>query len=168
MSALPILPAHDPRHDGDRPGDGARLAPVIQMPASRRRARAEARGSYDDGRPTASQAQRVHRRVVEGEVVDPAPQAASFNIPVKKAVGYLAALALATTVAVGAGLALQPSAYDGPTFTHAVVGGESLWGIAEGLGAQRPVDDVVYDIKQLNGLEGNSLQAGQQIVLPAQ
>ena len=78
--------------------------------------------------------------------------------------GAIATLAL--TVGAGAlGVALQPSAYDGPTVTKSVVSGDSVWSLAQGVDTERPLEEVVADIERLNDVRG-ALQPGQRVVVP--
>lgn len=49
---------------------------------------------------------------------------------------------------------------------HTVLGGETLWTIAEDIAGDRDVRDVVAEIQRLNVLESSSVQAGQEIALP--
>ena len=78
--------------------------------------------------------------------------------------GAIATLAL--TVGAGAlGVALQPSAYDGPTVTKSVVSGDSVWSLAQGVNTERPLEEVVADIERLNDVRG-ALQPGQRVVVP--
>ena len=48
---------------------------------------------------------------------------------------------------------------------HGVVAGESIWSIAQGVNTDRPLEDVVTDIRALNDVEG-ALMVGQQIKVP--
>ncbi|QWW18954.1 LysM peptidoglycan-binding domain-containing protein [Schaalia sp. 19OD2882] len=72
-----------------------------------------------------------------------------------------------TALAAGVGIALQPSAYRGPTLTHSVVAGESVWSLAAAVDTDRPLEDVVTDIEALNDLDAG-LRVGQLVVLPVQ
>jgi len=63
------------------------------------------------------------------------------------------------------GLAIQPSAYDGPTVIKAAVSGDSIWSMAESVRSERPVEEIVADIERLNGISG-ALQPGQRLVVP--
>ncbi|MCI1641253.1 MAG: LysM peptidoglycan-binding domain-containing protein [Actinomyces sp.] len=87
--------------------------------------------------------------------------------PVLRIVTGMAAVAAATGVAVAAGVAAQPDPYAGPTFTHSVSAGESVWGLAAQLDSDRPLDEVVHDIERLNDLDGG-LSAGQEVTLPVE
>lgn len=70
-------------------------------------------------------------------------------------------------VGVGAGLLAQPDAYSGPTVEHSVTAGESVWGLASAVGSDRPLEQVVVDIEQLNGIQGG-LTVGQEVMLPTE
>ena len=70
------------------------------------------------------------------------------------------------SVGAGAlGLAIQPSAYDGPTVIKAAVSGDSIWSMAESVRSERPVEEIVADIERLNGISG-ALRPGQRVVVP--
>jgi len=86
---------------------------------------------------------------------------------VRRLVAGVCAVVVATGVAAGAGVAARPDPYAGPTFTHSVAAGESVWGLAASLGSPRPLEQVVADIEQLNDLDGG-LVAGQEISLPVE
>ncbi len=79
---------------------------------------------------------------------------------------WVAAMSVAFTAAILGGLALRPAPYQGPTWVHSVAGGESLWGLAEAIGSDRPLEDVVEDIRTLNGLQDNVVYAGDDLLLP--
>lgn len=85
----------------------------------------------------------------------------------------LAALVLATTVAVAAGgwlggAVAGASQYDGPTATVSVGAGQTLWEIAAAsAGGGQDVREVVSQIQELNALPTGDLAAGQQLVVPA-
>ncbi len=76
----------------------------------------------------------------------------------------MAVLALGAA-GVGIGMLLSPGVYSGPTAVHGVVAGESIWSIAQGVNTDRPLEDVVTDIRALNDVEG-TLMVGQQIKVP--
>ena len=67
--------------------------------------------------------------------------------------------------ALALGLAIQPSAYDGPTVIKAAVSGDSIWSMAESVRSERPVEEIVADIERLNGISG-ALRPGQRVVVP--
>ncbi len=53
--------------------------------------------------------------------------------------------------------------------TYVVASGETLWSIAQAVGAPgSDIYETIYAIKDLNGMSGSSLQAGQQILVPVQ
>ena len=82
--------------------------------------------------------------------------------------GLLAGVLATLVLSVGAGvlgLAIQPDAYDGPTFTKAVVSGDSVWSLAQGVKTNRPLEQVVADIERMNDVRG-ALQPGQRIIVP--
>ena len=59
----------------------------------------------------------------------------------------------------------SPDAYDGPTVTKAVVSGDSVWSLAQGVKTDRPLEQVVADIERMNDVRG-ALQPGQRVVVP--
>ena len=82
--------------------------------------------------------------------------------------GLLAGVLATLVLSVGAGalgLAIQPDAYDGPTVTKAVVSGDSVWSLAQGVKTDRPLEQVVADIERMNDVRG-ALQPGQRIIVP--
>lgn len=85
-----------------------------------------------------------------------------------RAVAYLLALAAAVSLAIVVGLALRPDPYAGPTRTHSVVAGETVWGLAQRVDSERPLEDVVKDIRTLNALDSDLLTVGAVVVLPQQ
>lgn len=87
---------------------------------------------------------------------------------VARVLGYLAAVAVVVVGGGLLGLMLRPDAYAGPTWEHSVSAGESLWSVAQGIQTERAIEDVVEDIRQLNGLSTDALQVGQELILPAQ
>ncbi len=93
-------------------------------------------------------------------VVGVRPQA-NFRHLVTVGLSFIAA----TGIAIGAGLALQSSPYDGPTRIVSVSSGDSVWSLAQGVQTSRPLKDVVTDIKELNNVNG-ALQVGQEIRVP--
>ncbi|MSS83602.1 LysM peptidoglycan-binding domain-containing protein [Actinomycetaceae bacterium WB03_NA08] len=83
-------------------------------------------------------------------------------------IAYCFALFLVVALGAGVGMVLQPGTYSGQAVQHSVDTGDTLWGLAASIGAERPILDVIEDIKALNGLEGDGLVAGQQIILPVE
>lgn len=87
--------------------------------------------------------------------------------------GRLAVALVALALALVAGLSAESAMADGPAEAVSVVArtvatGETLWGVAGSIAAPgQDVRDVVDELIDLNGLAGSSLQAGQQILVPA-
>lgn len=82
-------------------------------------------------------------------------------------VGFTTATLVAGMIGAGLGIAAadRPSAED--TTIASVQAGESLWSIAAGLeNVDRPLEDVVSDIRYLNGLESDMLTPGQILTVP--
>lgn len=85
-------------------------------------------------------------------------------------------LLIPAALGVSAGIAQIPTAMAGHERqdaaayeqfnTHTVTGGETLWTIAEQIGGDRDVRDVVHEIMRLNNLTSANVQAGQQLALP--
>lgn len=92
----------------------------------------------------------------------------------RRIVAALAALpaAVALTLAVlsgGSALATRDAGAPAESFvTLTVTAGDSLWSIAERVAPGADPRDVVDAIVRLNGLEGVTVSAGQQISLPAE
>ena len=88
--------------------------------------------------------------------------------------GRAVVIVLASILALGAGLSAQRAMADGPAdavpvVARTVAAGETLWAIAgEVAGPGQDIRDVVDRIAEVNGLDGVELQAGQQILVPAQ
>lgn len=91
-----------------------------------------------------------------------------IGVRVSKALAYALATVALFAFALTAGLSLRPASYQGTTWQHSVAQGESVWGIAAALGSERALEDVVSDIYSLNSLEGETLQPGQELILPTQ
>lgn len=83
-----------------------------------------------------------------------------------KAVGWAMAAILTVSGALGLGLMLRPADYQGATWQHTVTAGESVWGLAVGIGSTRSLEQVVEDIRSLNQLEDATLHEGQVLMLP--
>lgn len=88
----------------------------------------------------------------------------------------LAALAAAPLVAglaaaiVGGGAALASRDGGAPASAYelvTVMGGDTLWGIAQEVAPDRDPRDVVSELTRLNGIAGGVLTPGQQIAVPA-
>jgi Tfp pilus assembly protein FimV len=92
----------------------------------------------------------------------------------RRIVAALAALpaVVALTLAVlsgGSALASRDAGASVGSFTTlTVASGESLWSIAEQVAPGADPRDVVDAIVRLNGLEGVTVSAGQQLAIPAQ
>lgn len=82
-----------------------------------------------------------------------------------KHLANVALFAVCVVVAAQIGLALQPAAYSGPTLDYSVHTGDSVWSIAATVNSERSLEEVVADIRQMNGIDG-ALQPGQRIILP--
>ena len=87
------------------------------------------------------------------------------QINLRRALTSGLAFVTAVGIAIGAGLALQTSPYDGPTRVVSVSRGDSVWSLAQGVDTSRPLQDVVTDIEQLNDIQG-ALQVGQEVRIP--
>ena len=131
-------------------------AQIVSIDAARRRLRGADPQSAGplEAAPTPATAARV---------VSP-PALATFTRLLVWVLSAVAAFALA----LGVGLALRPAAYSGSTWVHSVTAGESVWGLAASLELSRPLEDVVEDIRSLNGLTTSALTPGQELLLPAQ
>ncbi len=89
------------------------------------------------------------------------------SVGVIKAAAYFAVATLLAGIGAGVGVLFQPSVDPADTRVAAVQQGDSLWSIAGGLGiSDRSVEDVVTDIRMLNGLETNAVVPGQMLTVP--
>ena len=135
----------------------AEVRDIWSAPSARRRSRRATPGA-DAG-----------RRVVEGSARDAEVVQRVRSLPAGLVLRRIVTGTLAVTVAaglgVGAGLLAQPDDYAGPTMSHSVAAGESVWSLAEAIDSERPLEQVVWDIRQLNDLRGG-LTAGQEVTLP--
>ncbi len=92
---------------------------------------------------------------------------ASFSAnPAVRVVLWAVAVTVAFALALTIGLMLRPAPYSGQTWAHSVTAGESIWGLAQTIGSSRPLEDLVTDIIELNGLQGATIHPGQEILLP--
>jgi hypothetical protein len=88
--------------------------------------------------------------------------------------GRAVMLGLAAVVSAVAGLAGTQAVASSPgepleVRVHTVAPGETLWGLALGVrDAGQDVRDVVADIRDINGLRGSQVEAGQVVLLPAE
>lgn len=86
-----------------------------------------------------------------------------FDIRILRSVGLL--LAILSLVLV-IGLRAAPDSQGGQEpQTYIVQPGDTLWGIAEGASTGDP-RDTVGRIKELNHLDGSTIQIGQTLLLP--
>ncbi len=78
------------------------------------------------------------------------------------AVVVLALTAAGSRVASGAS---SPPA--GPVHATMIVQpGQTLWTIAQEIGVERDVRDVIHEIEELNGLPSARIRAGQRLIVP--
>lgn len=95
--------------------------------------------------------------------------AESSNSLIRTVVTGAIGLVLAAGIGGFGGWLAQPEPYTGDTTVTAVAPGQSLWSIAAGLDIEgRSVDQVVNDIRDLNGLDSSHLDVGQPLVIPAE
>lgn len=93
----------------------------------------------------------------------------TVSVPVViQTLAWVSAALAVFAAALAMGLALRPAPYVGDTWEHTVVQGESVWGLANSLGLERSLEDVVTDIYALNDMTGSLLHPGQQILLPVE
>lgn len=109
--------------------------------------------------PTLAQATSLKRSQTFSSRVAP-----SFLIGMK----YLIALIIVVGSGFALGVQLQPAAYSGPIWSHSVSAGESVWALADRVGSNRPLRDVVEDIRLLNDLSTDLLVPGQVVTLPVE
>ena len=106
----------------------------------------------------------------------PAPHSTRLRLTARgrRIVAALAAMpaVVALTLAVlsgGSALASRDAGAPAESFTTlTVTAGESLWSIAEQIAPGADPRDVVDAIVRLNGLEGVTVSAGQQLAIPAE
>jgi len=104
------------------------------------------------------------------EVSGVSPKPAYSRANTLAIVGYIALLAVvsATSIALGWNKAVNPDSAS--TGTHEVVvvqPGDTLWSIARGLCSDRAdVRRLVYEIRQLNGLQSAVIHPGQHLIIP--
>lgn len=153
-----------------RPRSPRPSATVISIDEARRRLRGGAALEAAIARHPASGARIGTARSVEVPVATKAAALGTDALTrqlVRTAVGVVLSAVL-FAAALGAGLLLRPAQFSGDTWIHSVSQGESVWGLAEGLGLSRSLESVVEDIYSLNSLATPTLQPGQQLVLPAE
>ncbi len=129
----------------------AQLGRVIDLAAERRRRQPleDAMGRHPAGKARSAEPTRYVVRV---------PLYA-------KVVGWFAALAIVLAAGSTLGTAMRTE-YSGPTHTHVVTAGQSVWGLAASVGSSRALEDVVEDIWALNQLDDATLLVGSEIILP--
>ena len=86
-----------------------------------------------------------------------------FDIRILRSVGLLLAI-LSLVLVIGLRAAPESQGGQEPQ-TYVVQPGDSLWTIAEATGTGDPRDRVGR-IKELNHLQGSTIQAGQTLLLP--
>ena len=161
--------------------DSAALAPVIDLATERRRrqvrdadlqraiARHPAGTAFGAASFGAASFGATSFGAASSGVASPrtVPTAYRLVVPLyAKIAGWVLALALVAGLGGVLGTAFRPGPYVGETYTHTVAAGESLWGLAEGLGSSRELGIVVEDIRSLNGLDSATLHPGQEVILP--
>lgn len=141
----------------DRPA----LADVVSIDEARARLRGS--GAENQAR---SLAQSMARHPA-GTQIRSGSDLASFSAnPAVRVVLWAVAVTVAFALALTIGLMLRPAPYSGQTWAHSVTAGESIWGLAQTIGSSRPLEDLVTDIIELNGLQGATIHPGQEILLP--
>jgi len=167
MSAINVVPTRSAHQREERPrlhavpeSRVAEIRSISSAPSARRRRAAQL--SED---PAMRRRPVVRARVLE----EAAPRAGALRFA-RRVVLAVVAVAVAGGLGAGAGLLAQPDPYAGPTHVHSVAAGESLWGLADQVNSQRPLEQVVLDIRTLNGLDGSDtvLTPGTELVLPGQ
>jgi len=77
-------------------------------------------------------------------------------------------VAIAGAFALNGGTAVASGETSWQTFDYVqVVGGESLWQVAESIAPEADPRDVVSDLVHLNQLSSADVQPGQQLAVPA-
>lgn len=153
----------------DTPQAIATVTPISQAPSARlRRARLLAEDPAMRRRPVrdkrrAGHAQATTQRRVQGVAAD--SRSAQNRMAFLRSAGYALCLAVSIVGAAALGISMQPTPYTGPTIEHSVVAGDSVWSLAAAVGSERPLEEVVLDIKHMNDLDG-ALVPGQSLVLP--
>jgi hypothetical protein len=79
----------------------------------------------------------------------------------------LVAFAVGVFVTAAGSVATQRPGTPEPTRIVQVGSGDTLWGIASEVADGGDVRSMIDEIKQLNALGSNDLQAGQRLVVPA-
>lgn len=171
MSAATVSPGVMGAGPGSRvhPRSPRPSATVVSIDDARRRLRGEAGLEAAIARHPASGTRTGAARVeVSSPVTAGGLDAGAIVRPLVKILVGVLLSALLFVAALGGGLLLRPAEFSGETWVHSVSQGESVWGLAQGLGLSRPLESVVEDIYSLNALTSATLQPGQQLVLPAE
>jgi LysM repeat protein len=124
-------------------------AVVRRAEVTRPAVRTDARLDMAGARPTAQSPVRLTRR---GRVV-------------VFAALVLLAIAAVSTVAV-ASSASAPG-QDRPHATMVVGSGDTLWSVATEVDPQGDPRETIAELRRLNGLTGSTIEAGQELILPA-
>lgn len=146
-------------------GDALRLSPIERIELERSISR------HPAGVARGSSQSRLQTQSMATPVVQPVPRPRQVEyvtrIPIyAKVAGWVAAFVLVVSAALGLASVFGTGAYQGQTWTHTVATGESIWGLAASVGSSRGLEDVVEDIRSLNGLKDATLIPGQQVILP--
>ena len=85
----------------------------------------------------------------------------------RSVITFVVAIVLMGAIGAGLGIIAQDTPDPEATTIASVLSGDSLWSIAASLGIEdRSLEDVVFDIKALNGLESAVLTPGQILTVP--
>ena len=86
---------------------------------------------------------------------------------VRTAMTFIVAVVIMGAVGAGLGIIAQDMPDADATTLASVQAGDSLWSIAASLGIEdRSLEDVVFEIKSLNGLDSAVLSPGQILTVP--
>jgi LysM repeat protein len=79
----------------------------------------------------------------------------------------LVLLAVATVSTVAVASSASPAGRDRPHATMVVGAGDTLWSVATEVDPQGDPRATIAELRRLNGLTGSTLEAGQELILPA-